>query len=187
MKKIILLLTGLFICSGVVSYARYVSRMTQDGTLFFIEPKKLNVVSNIKKFEYDMTLLSWSDSITLNFTFESNLMSLPEQFYISADGNQFICNDFKDLYIDIKNKKYEIRITSKFSAEEIQKILSSQEPPVFCLKQDEIWGHASYKKGTWKKDQKKLLDIYNLYLYSKQRAYETQKITFNYIFNSCWL
>lgn len=175
MKKIILLFISLItIGSGLVSYARYVSRMTQDGILFFIEPKKIDVLSNIKKFEYDMTLLSWSDSVTINFTFVSNLMSLPEEFYISADGYQFKCNDFKDLFIDIKNKNYEIRITSKFSVEDLKKILNSNVSPIFCLKQDEIWESASYRPGAWKKDQKKLLDIYNLYLYSKLRNHEAK-------------
>ncbi len=81
---------------------RYISRMTQDGTLYFINPQKLSKTEGIKNFEYDMTLLSWTDSATVNFTFRSGLMAKPENLAIRSGNNVFRCDAFKPLFIDIK-------------------------------------------------------------------------------------
>lgn len=170
MKKILFLFLCLFTIfeSQAQSAAnRYVSRKTQDGTLFFINPQKLKELSNIKKFEYDMTMLSWSDSTTINFTFESNIMTLPSEVMIKSGTQTYYCKNFSPLFIDIKKNHYEIRITSKFPNSEIEKIIKSPTPPSFVFKQDGVAENASYKAGEWRKESKKLSDIYNLYLYSR--------------------
>lgn len=146
---------------------RYTSRMTQDGTLIFINPKKINKLHNIRHFDYDMTLLSWTDSTTINFTFETDIMQLPEDFTIVSGEDVFTCKNYSPLFIDIKKKHYEIRITSKFPNNEISKIFESEKPPIFSFTQKGIAESATYSENAWRKDRKKLLDIYKLYLYSK--------------------
>ena len=146
---------------------RYISRMTQDGTLYFINPQKLSKTEGIKNFEYDMTLLSWTDSATVNFTFRSGLMAKPENLAIRSGNNVFRCDAFKPLFIDIKKNKYEIRITSRFPISVLATILDNPDPSIFDFTQDGIHRHAAYSEGAWRKDRKKLNDIYRIYLYSK--------------------
>lgn len=146
---------------------RYASRMTVDGTIYFIDPIKLKQLENIKKFEYDVTLLSWTDSVTVNFTFESERMTKPESLKLISCGKTFECKDFSTLFIDLKKKHYEVRITSKFPSEALKEIFECENSPTFVFTQDNITEKASYKSGSWKKDRKKLIDIYGLYQYSK--------------------
>ena len=164
---ILLTLVSLIVGNFAAS-ARYASRMTPDGTIFFIEPHKLGRLSNIRRFEYDMTLLSWTDSVTINFTFEAGRMTMPESMMIKSGEKEYRCTDYSILYVDIKGNHYEVRVTSKFSVTDIQQVLESSFPPVFEFFQDGIYEQATYKDGAWKKDQKKLLNIFRLYLYSKQ-------------------
>lgn len=146
---------------------RYVSRMTQDGTLFFISPKKLNRSEGVKKFEYDMTWLSWSDSATVNWTFRSESMDLPREFAIQTCDTVFVCTSYSPLYQDIIRSGYETRITSKFSLSQIERMIQCPTSPEFVFKQDGVTKTASFSEGTWRKERKMLSDILTLYKHTK--------------------
>lgn len=156
-----------FSCFAQLSEGRYASRMTQDGTIFFINPHKLKKTSGIKRFEYDMTLLTWTDSVTINFTFESDLMAIPHDIKISSGDKSFVCNNFKPLFVDIKKKHYEIRISAIFPIQDLEYILNSSFPLCFEFYQEGNKETAAYSPGSWKKDRDKLMNIYNLYKYRK--------------------
>lgn len=167
-KYLHIVLSIVFLVGFLHAEARYASRMTQDGTIFFIEPQKLTDLGNIKRFEYDMTLLSWTDSVTVNFTFESERLAMPQNLIIKSGDSSFVCTDFSDLFFDLKRNRYEIRITSKFSVEEIREIINSENPPIFSFIQDGVNEYASYKSGAWRKDRKRLMKIFQLFLFSRQ-------------------
>lgn len=146
---------------------RYHSRMTADGYIFFCNAHKLNQLDNIKKFEYDMTFLTWTDSVTVNFTFESSRISAPTNLSLKIANETIKCLNFSPLFIDIKKNHYEIRITSKFALNTICNMIESPVAPVFQFEQDGILESATYKESDWKKDQKKLKDIYQIYSHSR--------------------
>lgn len=146
---------------------RYASRMTPDGTIIFIMPQKLGKTEGIKNFEFDMTLLSWTDSVTVNFTYQSPTMGLPQSLTLSNSKLNVECTDYSLLYMDILKKGYEIRVTSKFSASDIKTLFSEINPPVFNFIQEGKPCFATYKEGAWKKDRKRINDIYQLYYYAK--------------------
>lgn len=170
MKRLLTVLT-LLLCyiTGFSQSAenRYNSRMTRDGVLFFIMPEKLKDLTGIKRFEYDTTLLSWTDSATVNFTFESSSLTLPTDFEIKCESGTIKCSSYSPLFVDIKRNHYEIRLTSKFSISQIESIFKSLTPPVFCFKQEGISKSASYKPKAWASDRKKLNDILQLYNLSR--------------------
>ncbi len=171
MKKIIaFLIIGLMAVPshGQSLQKRYASRITPDGTLFFINPQKLDALANIRKFEYDITLPSWTDWVTINFTIESSLMNAPEDLRIVSGDKFYRCKDFSVLYTDIKKQHYVIRVTSKFSMQELQEIIESPSSPAFAFTQKGIQEEAKYTDSAWKKERKKLLDIFQLYVYSKK-------------------
>lgn len=146
---------------------RYVSRMTQDGKLIFIEPKKISVCSEIKKFEYDVTCLTWADSATVNFTFVSRTISKPRDLKIKSCGSDYVCDNYSLLYTDIVKSGYEIRVSAKYPVADIEKIFQCETSPVFSFKQDDIERTAAYSKSAWAKDRVKLNAIMNLYNTSK--------------------
>ncbi len=165
---LLFVLAMVFPAVGQSSQKRYVSRMTPDGVIFFVNPLKLGSLTNIKRFEYDMTLLNWTDSVTVNFTIESSKMQAPKDLRILSGDKIYECKEFSVLFIDIKKNHYEIRVSSKFLVSNLTEILKTSVPPAFSFTQDGILGQAAYKESEWKKERKKLSDIFQLYLYSKK-------------------
>lgn len=137
--------------------------MTQDGTIFFIMPKKISDCSGIKKFEYDMTCLTWTDSVTVNFTFRSASVDRPVGLAVESCGHTYTCTAYSLLYTDIVKGGYEIRVTSKFPVAEIEEMLQCESSPVFTFEQNHTRCTAAYSAGAWKSDRKKLKDIFNLF------------------------
>ena len=171
MKKLIALLFMLAMVipsHGQSSQGRYASRITPDGTIFFINPQTLGALTNIRWFEYDMTLPSWTDSVTINFTIESSLMNAPENLKIVSGDNVYSCEDYSVLYTDIKKQHYVIRVTSRFSIQDLTQIIESASLPVFSFTQNGIAEEAAYTYRAWNKERKKLSDILQLYVYSKK-------------------
>lgn len=170
MKRFLFILIAFCSCFSLAAQSaegRYNSRMTRDGTLFFIMPHKISKLEGLKKFQYDMTLLNWTDSTTINFTFESSSVLLPEDLEIKSGQKSFACTSYSPLFVDIKKNHYEIRITSKFPNSQIKDIIQNSLPPVFSFRQGDEIKTASYKPGAWTKDRKKLNDIFQLYTLSK--------------------
>lgn len=171
MKKLIPLLFTLVMVipsHGQSSQVRYTSRITPDGTIFFINPQKLDVLTNLRRFEYDMTLLNWKDSVTINYTIETSRMTAPENFKLVSGDKVYPCKDFSLLFADIKKQHYEIRVTSRFSFQELAQIIASETSPAFVFTQNGVQETAKYKDSAWKKERKKLLAIVQLYVYSKK-------------------
>lgn len=169
MKRILIILLVLIVGEASFALDRYASRMTPDGTIYFIMPKKLSKLQGIKHFDYDMTLLSWTDSVTVNFTFESGLMGHPNNLAINSGTRSFVCDHYSLLFQDLKKNGFEIRVTSKFSTHDIKEMIDSEAPPIFIFYQGENKESATYSEGAWKKDRKKLIDIYNIYQYTKSK------------------
>ena len=162
MKKLIAFLFILVIAIplyGQLSQGRYASRITSDGTIFFVNPQK---------FEYDMTLLSWKDSVTINFTIETSWMTTPENFKLVSGDKVYSCDDFSVLYTDIKKQHYVIRVTSRFSLQELTQIIASEISPIFAFTQNDVQEAAKYTENAWKKERKKLFAIIQLYIHSKK-------------------
>lgn len=114
-----------------------------------------------------MTYLSWTDSVTVNITFRSKSVACPSELVIESCGCLCRCSSCSMLFTDIVKGGYEIRLTSKFSVGEIERVLECPDSPTFTFKQNGVLCSAEYSKGAWKKDRKKLTDIYNLYKLSK--------------------
>lgn len=171
MKKLIAFLFILVIAIplyGQLSQGRYASRITSDGTIFFVNPQKLGVLTNLRRFEYDMTLLSWKDSVTINFTIETSWMTTPENFKLVSGDKVYSCDDFSVLYTDIKKQHYVIRVTSRFSLQELTQIIASEISPIFAFTQNDVQEAAKYTENAWKKERKKLFAIIQLYIHSKK-------------------
>ncbi len=146
------------------SGSKYFSRMTNDGMLFFIMPQKVKALEGIKSFEYDVTLLTWNDSITLNFTYKSNTMDSPQDLYIKSGDYTYKSSKCDLLFVDIVKNGYEIRLSSKFLYSDFEKIVKNDIPPVFCFHQNGEQKSATFSHKAWKKERDilgKILTVYN--------------------------
>lgn len=170
MKYILRFLAVFAILCSLVSldaYARYDTFRSKDGMLYFFNPQKLKETTNLKSFEYDMTMLTWTDSVTINFTIVSDAMSVPEQFAIRTGNTKYVCHDYSLLFVDLDKKDYKVRVTSKFSLAEVEKIIDSPLPPVFEFEQNGVTRTATYKAKAWKTDREKIRQVMDLYYYTK--------------------
>ena len=145
------------------SFHRYSSRITNDGICYFFKECKLKSVSGMKQFEYDMTYPDWTDSITVNFSIYCDTPEVPQKLSIRGGDKIYACNYFRSLYVDIIKGGYEIRMTSRFAKEDITSLLQQPESPMaFEMEMKGKKMFATYKNGAWKKDRKKLNDIFLL-------------------------
>lgn len=166
----VLLLTvaAVFCCTGKGIGDRYASRMTRDGTIFFLSPQRLKATTGVERFEYDMTCLTWSDTVTVNFSIRSKDMELPEHVGLMSGGNRFNAVETVKLYTDIVKGGYEIRMSSRFLWCDIEKVFTAPQPPVFIFDQSGIERSASYTAGQWKGERRTLSEILKLYNYSRK-------------------
>lgn len=170
MKIILRVSTALAILCTLVfldGYARYNSFRSKDGILYFFNPQKLKETKNIKSFEYDMTMLTWTDSVTINFTIVSESMSMPTDLAIKSGESKYECHDYSLLFVDLQKKDYKVRVTSKFPLREVENIIESPAPPIFEFKQNGILRTATYKRKAWETDREKIKQIMGLYYHTK--------------------
>ena len=95
-----------------------------------------------------MTYPDWTDSIIVNFSMYCNIPDVPQKLSIRSGDKVYVCYDFRSLYVDLLKDGYEIRITSRFAKDDIVSLLQQSD--------------AKYKRSAWRKDRKKLNDIFLL-------------------------
>jgi len=148
---------------AVTAQDRYTSRPTQDGTLFFLSPKKLGNVKGADGFEFDMTYVTSNDSAYVNFSVKSKTAVRPTGLcLIYGNGEKYECDNYKLLFIDKHGSSYEIRVTSTFPFSVLREAFSSTESPVYAFNLAGTNVEASYKKSAWKKDRSRISEIFNL-------------------------
>ena len=110
-----------------------------------------------------MTYPDWTDSITVNFSLFSDVPDVPQKLVLRGGDLRFECRDFRSLYVDIMKHGYEIRITSMFAKDDIVALLQQLEAALtFELDTEGKRIIATYKGSAWRKDRKKLNDVFLL-------------------------
>lgn len=139
---------------------RYRSTITQKGTLHFFRPMKLTKVENMDKFVYDMTYISNTDSVTLNFTIEIKNPQMIEKVELQADGVIATENTPKMLYRDVLSSTYVERISVRLPYKDIEQAFKSETPLSFLTTlSDGTICKATYPKSKWKKENANITRI----------------------------
>ena len=155
-------------CMGKSVGDRYASRMTRDGTIFFILPERLKATDGVDRFEYDMTCLTWNDTVTVNFSVRSKNMEVPEHVALQSGDKRFDAVGIAKLYTDIVKNGYEIRMSCRFLWDDIQRAFTAVQPPVFLFDQSGVERSATYTPRQWKGERRILSEILELYNYSRK-------------------
>ncbi len=142
--------------------------MTDNGMLFFIMPQKVKSLKGISSFEYDITLLTWNDSITLNYTCKTKKMETPQDFKIISGDSTYNSMDCNLLFVDIIKKGFEVRITTKFLYRDFEKIIQCDTPPIFSFTQGGEEKSATFSQKKWDKEREILNKIISVYNYSRK-------------------
>ncbi len=147
---------------------KYFSRMVDKGMLFFLNPQKVSQVEGVKSFEYDVTMTTWNDSVTINFTCKSDVMDTPQDFKIVSGSNTYKSVKNKVLYTDIIKKGFEIRMSSTLLYRDFEAMVNNENPPTFTFVQGGMQKSASFSSGKWDKERKDLQRILSVYNYTKK-------------------
>ncbi len=141
---------------------RYRSHIGNGGTTYFFVPKKLSKKTGVDKFVYDMTYLSATDSVTLNFTIVVEDPIKVESLILKNNGEGVETSCISMIYTDVLDDGYEIRTTTMFALSELRKVFSEEFPLVFEMKlsNGEIVT-ATYKTSQWKKENEIITRIFN--------------------------
>lgn len=133
MNKFFLFIVGFLFCSGSISAqnikGKYSSRSGDEGALYFIHPldgyKGLNISS---KLVYDVTYLSYKDSVTYNFTFENKFVHLIDSVQFSLESKKIsVPSEILFMEPDKKNN-WIYRISSKIEKTDFHELYQSEQP-----------------------------------------------------------
>lgn len=156
MARIVFILLIFFIsiiCNAQSIEKRYSSHLSNAGVINFFHPKKLKKNTNVDMFVFDMTYISHNDSVTLNCSFRIRNKYNIKLLNLKSGNNKIHSNDLFILYREVKKHGYEIRVTSRFSFNEIKNVFKEHIPPVFeIILNDGSYCMASYRKSAWEKE-----------------------------------
>ena len=142
---------------------RYISRNTDNGILYFLEPIKLKHTVGIKSFEYDLSYVAPSDSAFLNFSIRSKVACKPENITILyPDNSSYLCDKNEILFIDTFSSGFDIRVSLHIPISIFRKALQYDAPPVFNFTLCGKEATATYKQNTWRSEKKELTQIFNV-------------------------
>jgi len=143
----------------------FVSNVQDNGILYFIEPEHKWKSTEDNTFEFDITYLSSTDSISLNFSFLSKELEEINNLLFNIEGAEKPISVLCDkIYIDYNKRIWVHRYTSKISHNEFLQLYANNQGPapkvVVKFKNDECVLFTNERK--WRKKSKIINRIFQL-------------------------
>lgn len=144
------------------SLSKYYTFSSQkSGILFFIKPKKLKNTQGEQLFIYDITSLSTSDSITLNFSYFTQELNLINRITFAQAAYRLPLQAHK-IFIAPKKKNYLHRYGVRLLRKDFETLLRADD--AFFIRFDTKKGSRDFypDKKRWQKQRRilrKVLDI----------------------------
>lgn len=144
----------------------YVSYIQQKGTLYFIRPQKgFKNKGYGSSFIYDITCLSSSDSVTINFSYFDKNSRILDSLYLIR-GSKRILVPVSKIFIETKKANWHYRFTTRVLLSELETFFVENEIGTIALieKNTTIPLYTSKKK--WKKNAAINTKIFKLIRYN---------------------
>ncbi|MCU0360166.1 MAG: hypothetical protein MUF75_05515 [Bacteroidia bacterium] len=144
----------------------YVSFKQEKGTLFFIRPqdgfKNASLHSHLK---YDITCLSGSDSLTINFSYFDKTSRTLDSLALQT-GAKRSASALKKIFIETQKSYWHYRFSARFSIRDAEDFFNQVMAPKLEVvdKKDTIV--LTCKKRTWEKNSKINQKIFQLVRYN---------------------
>ena len=140
---------------------RYTSHLSNNGIIGFIRPKQLSVTTNLDKFEYDMTYVSGQDSITINCSLYVKNEALVKELNIKSGERELKGEKVAVIYRDITPKGYVLRVTTRFSFNDVKTCFENSTPfEFYAMMTDGSQCTATYRTSKWQKEQQMVTRIF---------------------------
>lgn len=142
---------------------RYFTRLIEQGTMVFFNPTKVPSLSKGNSLEYDITLLSQSDTVSINMTLTANESRIKS---VSLHAGDATFNTISPViyYSDMNGKKFDTRIHLECPKNIFAQLFNQQDP--LEIKVELVDGaHLSfvYKEKVWNKETHIISNVLSLY------------------------
>jgi hypothetical protein len=119
----------LFISFGAFAKKNIISKTTPDGVVVMID--RLDIPANdndynIKSLKYDITLVSFSDSVSFTATIVSKNAFKPDSASISDSGKLKV----EKIYVEPKGAEWKSRLRFYMSYNDFERVKNSQLSPI---------------------------------------------------------
>ena len=164
------LFLNLFTASGTVRAQKinkyYVSFKQAKGTLFFIRPQKgFKSTPNHSHFTYDMTCISGSDSLSLNFSYFDKTPRALDSLALLI-GPKRRSSSLQKIFIETKKSYWHYRFTTRLAVKDVEAFFNLTEGALFQLIEKESVIGLDCKKRKWKKNSQINRKIFQLIRYN---------------------
>lgn len=167
MQKVIL--TLLLFCSvAVFGKERYSVRTLPLGNMYFFMPCKLKAASG-NKLQYDMTLHSYRDSVTINMTLTSPMGRVKSVCLSSGDVN-YSTTQYELFYQERNGSLFNTRVHIDCPGQIYAQIFASPVPLTIELTMESGKQYSfTYKPKKWAEDSHYVSEVLEMIAYTNSR------------------
>lgn len=167
MQKVILIL--LLFCSVVaLSKERYSVRMLPLGNMYFFMPCKLKAASG-NKLQYDMTLHSYRDSVTINMTLTSP-MGRVKSVCLSAGNINYFTTQYELFFQERNGSRFNTRVHIDCPSDRYRQLFASSVPLTIELTMESGKQYSfTYKPKKWQEDSRDVSEVMEMIAYTNSQ------------------
>lgn len=163
---VFLLLLVTVVASGKVR--RYDVRVLPLGKMYFFMPGKLKGKAG-SKLMYDMTLLTYRDSVTINMTLTSPLGRV-KTVSLSSDQANYTTAEYELFFQERNGSRFDTRVHIDCPSHIYRQLFTSQQPVTFELTMEDGNQYSfTYKAKKWKEECAYVSEVLEMIAYSNSR------------------
>ena len=167
LQKVILIL--LLLCSVAASgKERYRVRTLPLGNMYFFMPYKLKASSG-NKLQYDMTLLSYRDSVTVNMTLTSP-MGRVKSVRLQAGDVSYSTTQYELFFQERNGSRFDTRVHIDCPGQIYTRLFASPEPLNIELTMESGKQYSfTYKPKKWQEESRYVSEVMEMIAYTNSR------------------
>ena len=147
---------------------RYDVRVLPLGKMYFFMPCKLKGKAG-NKLQYDMTLLTYRDSVTINMTLTSPLGRVKSVSLSSKEAN-YSTTEYELFYQERDGSRFNTRVHIDCPGHIYKQLFTSQQPVIFELTMEDGKQYSfTYKAKKWKEESSYVSEVLEMIAYSNSR------------------
>lgn len=160
----------LLLLSSMVAFGRerYDVRVLPQGKMYFFMPYKLKGKAG-NKLQYDMTLLTYRDSVTINMTLTSPLGRV-KSISLSSKEASFSTTEYELFFQERNGSRFNTRVHIDCPNQVYKQLFASQQPITFELTMEDGKRYAfTYKPKKWEEESTYVSEVLEMIDYSNSR------------------
>ena len=158
----------LLCCVMAFGKGRYNVRMLPEGNMYFFMPFKLKGASG-NSLQYDMTLLSYRDSVTINMTLTSP-MGRVKSVRLSTEGVNYSTTQYELFFQERNGSRFNTRVHIDCPGHVYRQLFASPVPLTMELTMEDGKKYAfTYKDKKWREDSRYVSEVLEMIAYTNSR------------------